>query len=181
MADPTKPPETSPIDFASILPALYQQGGAKPSKLADLIAKNQWSKGIVGGQPARGLPGVALPPGATPPSPAGGAAGGQGKKAPTEAQVMADFALRRIVTGDSSGWGGALDPGVVTGAALRKDVRDAFEKYGGVTGVYIGNMSPEEKRRMLLLLDPVWVQQHPDWDKQQQPDQAPPPPTTPPG
>ena len=74
---------------------------------------------------------------------------------PTQ-QSLQDKLLARIKTIEETGYG---HPGgnMLPAAALRPEVAKLFAGAGGVSGIDVSNMTPEEQRGLRLFLSPQWV------------------------
>ena len=81
--------------------------------------------------------------------------GSQGKPSPE--QSLQDKLLARMITVKDSGFAIPNGQGILPGVALRPEVRKAFEDAGGVVGIDITELSPEEERGLAMLLDPQWT------------------------
>jgi hypothetical protein len=67
-----------------------------------------------------------------------------------------DRLFRRMLVADDVGYG-TPGEGVLSAGALRPEVRQLFEDRGGVVGVDITNMTPEERNALRVLLDPRYA------------------------
>jgi hypothetical protein len=74
---------------------------------------------------------------------------------------LKDKLFKRFITVDQAGFG-VPGKGVITGAALRPEVQEAFKDLGGVSAIDVTNMSPEEETALMMYLDPKWVNRHSD-------------------
>lgn len=78
----------------------------------------------------------------------------------TEAQSkesVQDKLFKRLLFADTVGYG-VPGPGVLTGAAFRSALRGMGEERGGLVGMDVTNLTPEEERALPILLDPEWVE-----------------------
>jgi hypothetical protein len=71
-------------------------------------------------------------------------------------ESVQDKLFKRLLFADAVGYG-VPGPGVLTGAAFRSALRSMGEERGGLVGMDVTNLSPEEERALPILLDPEWV------------------------
>ena len=69
---------------------------------------------------------------------------------------MQEKLFNRLITGKDAGFS-IPGPGILPGVAVRPEVRKMFEDVGGITGMDVTNLSPDEERGLMFILDPVWV------------------------
>jgi hypothetical protein len=73
-----------------------------------------------------------------------------------EKPSVQDRLFKRLLFADSVGYG-VPGQGILTGAAFRSSLRSLGEERGGLVGMDITDLSPEEERALPILLDPAWV------------------------
>lgn len=72
---------------------------------------------------------------------------------------LRDRLFRRFISAQQAGFA-TPGPNIIPGAALRPQVQEAFKDAGGVFGVDVTDLSPEETNALRFMLDPSWVAQH---------------------
>ncbi|OFW58433.1 MAG: hypothetical protein A2Y75_01610 [Candidatus Solincola sediminis] len=127
---------------------LYQSKG---SDLNNPVVRSYL--GLKQGDPGTNIAGLFSPQAAT--------ANPQPKKESAEpSQVLQDALLKRMKFANDVGFA-TPGPGMLTGAALKPEVRQWGEEYGGgIVAVDLSGITPSEEKALRYMLDPKWLERH---------------------